>query len=84
MRDDGLPFDPWLRTHVRCGGTLLKACHRAMYVPASVTDWQEWTGLMFPESGEYVIEGALTPIRIDLEKDLGEYIEPNVWVTYHL
>ncbi len=55
-----------------------------MYVPASVTDWQEWTGLMFPESGEYVIEGALTPIRIDLEKDLGEYIEPNVWVTYHL
>ncbi len=40
--------------------------------------------MKFPESGWYVVEGALCPIRIDMEKDLGVYIEPNVWVSHEI
>lgn len=83
-REDGLPFDPWLRVHVRNGAQVIKACHRAVYVPGRVSEWEEWTGMKFPESGTYVVEGALSPITIDMEKDLGEYMEPNVWVVYRV
>ena len=40
--------------------------------------------MKFPESGEYVVEGALCPVLIDREKNLGTYIEPNVWISYDL
>jgi GNAT superfamily N-acetyltransferase len=81
-RDDGAPFDPWLRAHWRSGAEILKMAHPSMVVEATVAEWQEWTGLQFPESGEYVIQDALTPIQIDREMDLGRYIEPNVWVHH--
>ena len=32
-REDGLPHDPWLRTHVRIGGRILKVCPTAMTIP---------------------------------------------------
>ncbi len=38
--------------------------------------------MKFPESGEYVVEGALCPVSIDRENNLGTYIEPNVWISY--
>jgi hypothetical protein len=55
-----------------------------MRIPGSISDWEQWTGLKFFESGDYVIEGALNPVNIDLEKDLGIYTEPNVWVLHQL
>ena len=42
----------------------------------------KWTGLRFPESGEYIVPGALNPVEIDCELDRGEYIEPNVWMAH--
>jgi len=44
--------------------------------------WQRWTGMYFGQSNKYIIQGALNPVNIDLENNLGEYIEPNVWVLY--
>ena len=82
QRADGAPFDPWLRAHWRSGGEILKMAHPSMVVEATVAEWQEWTGLQFPESGEYVIPFALAPIQIDREMNLGRYIEPNVWVHH--
>lgn len=55
-----------------------------MYIPGTISDWEEWTGLKFPESGDYVVDGALVPVKVDCSKDLGEYVEPNVWVAYKL
>jgi len=81
-KEDGLPFDPWIREHVKHGAHIIKPCHRAMYIPGSIADWEKWTGLKLPASGEYVIEGALTPVTIDHSKNLGEYIEPNVWIAH--
>jgi hypothetical protein len=52
-------------------------------VRGSISEWQEWTGMYFGDDGEYVIEGALNPIKIDLQNDMGEYVEPNAWILHH-
>jgi len=80
--DDGLPFDPWLRTHARLGARLVKIARESMTIPGSVADWETWAGMRFPESGEYVVPGALVPVRIDREVDRGLYVEPNVWMAH--
>lgn len=80
--DRGLPFDPWLRVHVREGGTIVKVCPRAMQITGTIDEWQAWTELRFPESGAYVVPGALAPVQIDLESDTGTYVEPNVWMLH--
>jgi len=82
QRDDGLPFDGWLRVHARLGGTVLHICEQSMRIPGTIANWTEWTGAAFPGSGQYLIDGALVPITIDQAADTGLYIEPNVWVLH--
>ena len=79
---DNLPFDPWLRVHMKIGGKILKVAKPSMIVRGTVSDWQRWTGMYFGESNKYTIQGALNPVNIDLETNVGEYIEPNVWVLH--
>ena len=81
-RPDGLPFDAWLRVHARLGAGLLGVCHRSMVVHGTIDVWESWTGMAFPDSGSYVIDGALVPISITREADRGEYVEPNVWMRH--
>jgi hypothetical protein len=80
--NDGLPFDPWMRVHARLGAELLKVCSRALRIEGSVSDWEGWTQMRFPESGKYVVPGGLIPVEIDCEKDRGLYVEPNVWMGH--
>lgn len=82
VRPDGALFDPWLRVHASLGARFIGVCHNAMSIPGTVAEWEKWTGLSFPESGDYIIPGALNPIRIDRENDRGLYIEPNVWMVH--
>lgn len=84
LRDDGLPFDPWLRVHVRLGGEIAHVCARSMRITGTVAQWEGWTGLAMPETGRYVVEGALAPVDIDRERDEGVYVEPNVWTVHRL
>lgn len=84
LRDDGLPFDPWVRLHVRLGGRVVGVSPRSMTIAGSVAEWASWTGLSFPESGPYVVEGAQQPVDIDVERDLGVYADPNVWVVHEV
>jgi GNAT superfamily N-acetyltransferase len=81
-REDGLPFDPWLRVHRRLGARPLRVAPRSMTVRGTVADWEVWTGMRFPESGPYVVPGALQAVAMDLEKDLGLYEEPNLWMRH--
>ncbi|MGH3017159.1 MAG: hypothetical protein ACRDLU_02150 [Gaiellaceae bacterium] len=81
---DGSHIDPWLRTHERIGGELLKVAHRSMVIPGTVAEWEEWTGMTFPETGTYAVPGALVPIEIHVERDHGLYAEPNVWMLHRL
>jgi GNAT superfamily N-acetyltransferase len=82
LRDDGLPFDPWLRVHRRLGARFLKVAPESMVIAGTISEWEEWTGMGFPESGAYVVQGALQPVEMDLERDLGVYREPNVWMRH--
>jgi hypothetical protein len=81
---EGLPFDAWLRVHARLGARIIKPCHEAMKIHGTRAEWEEWTGMKFPQSGTYFIPGALNPMEMDIEKDEGIYIEPNVWVVHEL
>jgi GNAT superfamily N-acetyltransferase len=83
-RADGLPFDPWLRVHVRAGGQIVKVAPASMMIVGTIADWTQWTGLTFGSSGQHVVPGALVPIHISLEHDHGVYVEPNVWVRHSL
>jgi GNAT superfamily N-acetyltransferase len=82
--EEGLPFDAWLRVHMRAEGKLVKVCPRSMAVSGTVQEWEEWTGIRLPESGLYTIAGALMPLKIARDKNVGIYVEPNVWVVYDL
>ncbi|MGZ4257150.1 MAG: GNAT family N-acetyltransferase [Gaiellaceae bacterium] len=81
-RPDGTHFDPWLRTHERLGARIAKVAPESMRIPGSVAEWEEWAGMAFPESGAYVVPGALVPVEIDRERDEGLYVEPNVWMVH--
>jgi len=81
---DGAPFDPWLRVHRRLGARVLSVAPRSMVVEGRVKDWEAWTGMRFPASGDYVVPGALTTVRIDRARDRGRYVEPNVWMLHPL
>jgi hypothetical protein len=83
-RDDGLPFDPWIRTHERVGGEILGVASTAMHITGSIADWERWTGMALPQSGEYVIPEALVPVTIDRERDVGEYVEPACWMHHRV
>ena len=82
--EEGLPFDAWLRVHVRVGGRIVKACHESKMVLGTRAEWEQWTKLKFPQSGRYVIPGALNPIEMNVEADEGIYIEPNVWMEHQI
>jgi hypothetical protein len=48
MRPDGLPFDPWIRLHVRPGGRIVRAAPESMRIHGSVTDWAGWDRAVVP------------------------------------
>ena len=81
-RADGQLFDPWLRVHERLGAEILGVCPGSLVVEGTVAEWEEWTGMAFPDSGSYVVEGALVPVEIDRAQDVGRYVEPNVWMRH--
>ena len=81
-RDDGKLIDAWLRTHEQAGADLIKVAPDSMWIGGSVADWESWTGMRFPDSGAYVVPGALVPVEIDREADTGVYVEPNVWMHH--
>jgi hypothetical protein len=80
--EEGLPVDPWMRVHVRLGADVVRVIPRAMVIAGTVRQWEAWTDLRFPDSGSYVVPGALQPVVIDRERDEGRYEDPNVWMRH--
>ena len=72
----------WLRVHRRMGTQVLRVAPRSMLVTGTISEWESWTDMRFPESGEYVVPGALQPVVMDVERDTGTYEEPNVWMRH--
>jgi hypothetical protein len=81
-RADGLPFNPWLRVHWKLDAVPLKTMPESITVEGTVAEWEEWTGMFFPESGSYIVPGALEPVRVDRARDLGSVDDPNLWMRH--
>jgi GNAT superfamily N-acetyltransferase len=81
-RPDGVLLDPWLRLHVRLGARISTPLPRSLLISGSVADWEQWTGLAFPESGAYTFPQGLATVEIDRDSDTGTYWEPNVWLVH--
>jgi GNAT superfamily N-acetyltransferase len=81
-RADGLPFDPWLRTHVRAGGRIAGVAPASWVIAGSLAEWRAWSGLSFDRSGPVEVEGGLVPVDCDVAADRAVYVEPNVWVRH--
>ena len=79
-RGDGEHYDPWLRAHERLGGELLAPAPRSLTIAGSREEWQQWTDMVFPEDGDYVVPGALVPVRF--KDGQGIYVEPGAWLRH--
>jgi hypothetical protein len=73
-----------MRVHERLGARLGPPLPRSLRITGTVSQWESWTGLVFPESGRYVFPHALAPLAVDREVDQGMYWEPNVWMIHDL
>ena len=82
MKAEKKIYDPWIRTHIMGGAEIIKVCNWSMTVVGEIKLWEQIMGKILANSGEYILEGALTPITIDVENNRGEYIEPNIWIRY--
>jgi len=81
-RADGLLFDPWMRVHERLGATMLKPEPCSLRITGTVAEWEQWTQIAFPESGDYWFPEGLATVAIDRAADRGSYWEPNVWMRH--
>ncbi|TDW17704.1 GNAT family N-acetyltransferase [Kribbella kalugense] len=83
-RSDGLPADPWLRTHVRAGGLVAGIAPASWVVAGSLAEWREWTGLPFDRTGPVEVPGALSLVDCSLDEDRATYVEANIWVRHRM
>jgi hypothetical protein len=81
-REDGQLFDPWMRVHERLGARVASPLPSSLRITGTVEEWETWTGMAFPESGDYVFPEGLAPVHIDRSTDRGSYWEPNVWMVH--
>lgn len=81
-RADGTALDPWVRTHLRMGATILAAAPNSQTMTGTVAEWEGWCGIPLPSSGDYVIPQGLSVLHVDREADLGTYTEPNIWIRH--
>jgi hypothetical protein len=79
-REDGSHFDPWIRIHERVGGEIIATAPNSMVIEAPVGDWEEWTGMRFPEDGTHIVPGMLAPLEV--RGGVGVHVEPNVWLRH--
>ena len=81
-RENGEPFDPWIRIHTRRGGQIVKPIPHSLRITGTIAEWEEWTGMRFPGDGTYTFPKGLAPVEIDHGQDRGSYWEPNVWIVH--
>jgi GNAT superfamily N-acetyltransferase len=83
-REDGEPFDPWIRVHTRRGGAIVRPVPYSLRITGTIAEWEAWTGMRFPDDGRFTFPRGLAPVEIDHARDRGSYWEPNVWIVHTL
>ena len=54
----------------------------SLRITGTVAEWERWTAMVFPESGDHVFPEGLAPLCVDMPADRGSYWEPNVWMVH--
>jgi len=83
-RADGSLFDPWMRVHQQAGATILATEPHSLRITGTVAEWEQWTQMAYPESGDFWFPGGLATVAINRDDDSGRYWEPNVWMRHVL
>lgn len=79
--EGGAPFDPWFRAAWRAGLAPVVAVDRSLVARADLAAWQRWMGVRVPGSGPYLVDGAIKPAIVEVERDEGRYREPHLWAA---
>ena len=82
LKTESTIYDPWIRTHLTGGAEVIKVCEQSMKMEGNIEFWEKMLGKKIHESGSYHLSGALNLIKIDVENNKGEYVEPNIWIRY--
>lgn len=82
LKKDDQVYDPWIRTHLKCGATFISVCENSMNFTGDIPFWESMLQQKIKSSGNYVLQGALNLIDINLEENTGEYREENIWIYY--
>ena len=51
-------------------------------ISGTVAEWQDWTEMEYPESGDYWFPRGLATLAVDRDRDVGLYHEPNRYDLY--
>lgn len=81
-QEDGKIYDPWIRTHLNCGAQVIRVCPKSMHVQGDIAFWADLTAQSLSAIGDYRVDGALNLVHIDMEKNIGDYWEDNIWIYY--
>jgi hypothetical protein len=57
--------------HERLGPRVSTPLPRSPRITGSVEEWESWTGMAFPDSGDYVFPEGLAPLHVDRESGRG-------------
>ena len=82
LKDGEKIYDPWIRTHLKGGAEIINVCTKAMYIDGNVKFWEGLLHSKIEKSGAYIVEGALSPVNINIETNHGTYYEDNIWISY--
>ena len=78
----GDAFDAEVRRHLDAGGRQAHVAEPSMTITGPVAQWEDWTGLALPGSGDHVIPGGLVPLQVDRATGTASYREPSVWIIH--
>ncbi len=62
--------------------SIVAPARRSMVIEGTVAEWEQWTAMLFPVTGDYVVPEALGLVHIDRARDWGRYVEENLWVRH--
>lgn len=55
---------------------------RSQTFTGSTAQWEQWSGLVLPVTGSYIVTDGLAPLELDHEADIGVLDEPCIWVQH--
>lgn len=82
LKDQDRIYDPWIRTDVNGRPEIIKGCHRSMIMKGTTSFWESVFNKKITMSGEHILQVVLTPVTIDLENNIAQYQEPNIWIKH--